>query len=130
MRKKLDVYIVKKIINLKELITHPAEKTPNKDIFRIRTSKDNYKSISCKEFKNDVNALGTALIERGLQGSNICVIGENSYEWVLTYMSVINGVGVIIPIDKELLDDELKNIIIDSEAKAVFFSKSVTAHLV
>lgn len=117
-------YSTRKVSTLRELITTPARKTPHKDVFRIRTSKESYRSISWKEFESDINALGTALIEKGLKGSNICVIGENSYEWILTYMSVVNGVGAIVAVDKDLQDEEIKNIIINSDAKAVVFSNT------
>lgn len=109
---------------LKELITGPAQKHPEKDLFRIRTSKETFRSVSWYDFETDINALGTALITKGLKNSKVCIIGENTYEWVLTYMSVINGVGVIVPIDKDLAVDEIKNIVNDCEAEAVFFTKS------
>lgn len=116
--------ILPKVAVLKDIIRIPATKTPNKDVFRIRTSKDTYKSISWKRFYDDVNALGTALLEYNIVGANISVIGENSYEWVLTYLAVVNGVGVIVPIDKELSVEEIKNIIVECNAKAVVFSKT------
>ena len=62
----------------------------------------NYKGISYPQFKGDVDALGTALLSLGLKDSFIAVLGENRYEWSVTYLSTVNGVGVIVPLDKEL----------------------------
>ena len=32
-------------------------------------------------------------------GEKIAVTGANSYEWIVTYMAVIIGGGVVLPID-------------------------------
>lgn len=109
---------------LKDVITWPLERTPEKDVFRVRIDRTHYKGISWKQFAQDVDALGTAMIARGLKNAHICVIGENSYEWVLTYMAVLCGVGVIVPLDRDLPAEKLKEQIQFSDAKAVFFSKT------
>ena len=61
-----------------------------------------FKPISYNKLRSDVFSLGTALMARGFSGKNIAVIGENRYEWLLTYFAVSGGVGVIVPLDKEL----------------------------
>ena len=38
----------------------------------------------------------------GLRDSKVAVIGENSYKWVVSYLAVANGTGVIVPLDKDL----------------------------
>ena len=80
-------------------------------------------NITYKEFGEDVIALGTALVEKlGLEGERIAVIGENSYEWAVSYFSVACGAGIVVPIDKELPSNEIENLVRRSEAKAIFYS--------
>lgn len=84
-----------------------------------------YKEITFKEFRNDVYSFATGLIDIGLKDKKIAVIGESRYEWVTTYMSVVCGVGTIIPIDKELPYEEVKFLLDFSEASCIVCSKAI-----
>ena len=83
-----------------------------------------YQKISYAQVKNDIDALGTKLISLGLKDSMIAVIGENCYEWVASYYAVVNGTGVVVPLDKELGRDEIYNLLRQSGCRAVFFTQS------
>lgn len=85
-----------------------------------------YTSITYREALSDVNGLGTALINRGLKGKRIAIIGETCYQWESSYLAVIGGAGVVVPLDKELAAGELQQLIIDAEASCVIFSKKYT----
>ena len=76
-----------------------------------------------KKYKEDVYALGTMLSELGMKNEHIAVIGENRYEWCVTYMAVTCGGGVIVPLDKELPKAEIENLLNRSKAKVIVFSK-------
>lgn len=58
----------------------------------------------------------------GLKDGFIAVVGENRYEWCVTYLATINGVGVIVPMDKELPACEMQNLLSISNAEAIVFS--------
>lgn len=77
---------------------------------------------SYTQFKNDIDALGTELLSRNLGGKNIIVMGENCYEWALVYMTVVCGVGTIVPVDKNLSSEELAKVAEFCEAEALFCS--------
>ena len=74
-------------------------------------------------FREDVYALGTALIALGFKGKHIGIVSENSYAWVVSYFAVTCGVGVIAPIDKELTDELISYLFTKADCEAVFFSK-------
>jgi long-chain acyl-CoA synthetase len=93
----------------------------SKDAFWIKSG-NNYKGIKYKEYEEEVNALGTAFLSLGLKDGYIAVIGENCYEWCLTYMATVNGTGVIVPLDKELPVGEIENLLERSGAAAIVFS--------
>ena len=85
--------------------------------------KGSFEEITYKQFGDDVTALGTALIKKyNLKDSRIVVIGENTYHWYVTYMAVLCGVGIIVPVDKELPANELENVIRRSKATAIVYS--------
>lgn len=85
--------------------------------------KEPFKEITFKEFTDDVIALGTALNNKyNLKDERIVIIGENTYNWYVSYMAMLCGVGIAVPVDKELPANEIENVIERSKATAVIFS--------
>ncbi|MDD6042628.1 MAG: AMP-binding protein, partial [Eubacteriaceae bacterium] len=80
-----------------------------------------YTRITYREALDDVNGLGTALINRNLKGKRIAVIGETCYQWESSYLAVICGTGLVVPLDKELSAEDLEGQIIDAQVSAVIF---------
>ena len=60
----------------------------------------------------------------GYKGKNIAIIGKNRYEWILSYVSVINGVGTVVPLDKGLPEDEIEMSIKRAKAEVIFCEES------
>ena len=46
---------------------------------------------------DDINKLGTALSKINMLNSHIAVIGENSYNWITVYLTVLQSNGVFVP---------------------------------
>lgn len=112
-----------KFENLKEMMEKTVENFGERTAFYMDGKGiEDSKKISYKEFMNDINSLGTALVEMGLKGKRIAVIGENRYEWELAYLAIVCGVGVVVPLDKALPDNEIESLIIRSEVEAIFYS--------
>jgi len=81
-----------------------------------------YQPISYRQLRRDVTAFGSALLSLGLKGNKIAVIGENRYEWIVSYLATVCGVGVIVPIDRELLADEISGLLKRSGAQTIVYS--------
>lgn len=82
-----------------------------------------FEYIKYSQIKEKINGLGTYMLkELNLKGEKIVVIGENSYRWYMTYMAVACGVGVIVPLDKGLPENEILNLLQKSGAKAIVYS--------
>ena len=112
-----------KFENLKEMMEKTVENFGERTAFYMDgKGLEDSKKISYKEFMNDINSLGTALVEMGLKGKRIAVIGENRYEWELAYLAIVCGAGVVVPLDKALPDNEIESLIIRSEVEAIFYS--------
>ena len=71
----------------------------------------------------DVKSLATALLDMGFKGKRVALIGENRYEWVISYLAVTCGGMVIAPLDKALPDKEITSLIKRSEVDAVIYEK-------
>ena len=91
--------------------------------FILKTEKEGeFKTITHKEFRDEINALGTALVKMGLKDKRIAVISENRYEWGLAYLAIATGTGVVVPLDRALPPNEIESLIERSEVKAIFYS--------
>ena len=122
--KKLNLREEEKFETIREYINRGIKKYNKNNAFIIKiknNNKINYKNITYKEFGEDIKNLGTKLIDMGLENKRIAIIGKNSYEWVCSYISVICGVGVAIPLDKGLQDDEIISLLNRSKADAIIF---------
>jgi long-chain acyl-CoA synthetase len=74
-----------------------------------------YETVSYQQTLADVNALGTALIDAGLKGKKIAIIGENSYWWAVSYLAVVCGTGIAVPLDKELSAKDVEGLVAQAE---------------
>ena len=121
MRKPIHKYM--QFTDLKDMLKKSGELYGDKTAYVFKTEeKGKFKEITHKEFRDDVNALGTALINLGLKDKRIAVISENRYEWCVGYLSVVTGTGVVVPLDKALPDNEIESLMIRSEIEAIIYS--------
>lgn len=117
------LYEVDEYNNLKEMMKNSKEKYANEVAFKFKTEiPGKLRTESYEEFTDKIDALGTALISIGLKGKRIAVISENRYEWALAYLSIVNGTGVVVPLDKSLPENEIISSIERSEVEAIFYS--------
>ena len=112
-----------KITDLKDMLKKSGEKYPEKIAYKIRIEQGKYKEITHKQVRNMIDSLGTVLIDMGLKGKRIGVIGENRYEWEIAYLSIVCGTGIVVPLDKSLPENELRSLIERSEIEAIFYTK-------
>lgn len=108
------------VTDIKNILETSAELYGDKPLFLQKFDKNEpFQEISYSKVLADVNALGTALIELGLKGKHIGVVGKNCYEWAESYLAVVGGTGVVVPLDKELNEDELSQLTASGELSAV-----------
>ena len=101
-----------KFTDLKDMLKQTEEVYGDRPAYIFKTEKKGeFKTITHKQFREDINALGTSLIKMGLKNKKIAVISENRYEWELAYLSISAGTGVVVPLDKALPDNEIENLI-------------------
>lgn len=127
--KKNELYEVKKFNNIKELLNNAVNLYGEKDAFIIKEKTDTeikYTHKTFNEFQSDINGLGTKLIQMGLKNKNVAIIGPNSYEWCVSYLSVLNGVGTVIPLDKSLPEEEIESLLQRSNANAIIYDDKYT----
>ncbi len=122
MRKPIHKFT--KYTDLKEMLQKSGEKFGDRPAYIFKTEeKGKFRKITHSEFREEINDLGTKLLDLGLKNKRIAVISENRYEWAVDYLAVATGVGVIVPLDKSLPNNEIESLIKRSEVEAIFYSK-------
>ncbi len=121
-------YNVRNVTTLKDMLNQSADLYGQKTAFLL-TKNGTEESISYAQFKADVDAFGTALHHLGLKDKCIGVIGENRYEWCVSYMATVGGTGIAVPIDRELNITEIENILRRCNADAIIYSGKHSEHM-
>ena len=84
------------IANLKHMMVTTTDLYPGNTAFKMKFPGDKvYTDIPYIRVLEEMNALGTALIARGLKDKRIAICGENCYYWCLSYLTAVCGVGVV-----------------------------------
>ena len=121
---------IREIVTLKDMLAGSADKYAKNPAFWVKRKKGQpYSPISYRLLQHDVNAMGTCMTEMGWQGKRIAVMGQGCYEWIVTYLAVMNGIGIIVPIDKELSGPEIENLLRTAECDAIFCTKAECSKL-
>ncbi|MDD4773627.1 MAG: AMP-binding protein [Eubacteriales bacterium] len=117
------------INNLRDIIRDGADKYGDRPALYYRRNKEEL-SFSFNDYNNNMNRLGTAFAALGLADAHIAVIGDTCPEYLVTYHATVNGGGVIIPLDRELSDNEIVNFLNISEASAVVYTENFNKRLI
>ena len=125
-KKRTEPYETTHYKTVKEFFYKTVRELPNESaILEKPDHKSPYRTFTYAEFKNDVEALGTALIKQlNLKDKRIIIISETQYYWYVSYMAMLCGVGIAVPIDKELPTNEIENLVKRSRASAIIYSKN------
>lgn len=115
---------IRPIIDIKHMLETSAEKYADNPAFYVKDKVGGpYRVITYKEAKADVDALGTAFIDLGLKNKKIAIIGENSYQWAISYLAIVCGTGIAVPLDKELPPEELEQLVVEAEVECILYGK-------
>ncbi len=118
------IYQTRKISNMKDMIFQSVNLFGTRNAFLIKGEDGQYYGKTYTELKDEIDALGTALIDLGLKDKKIAILSQNSAQWCTSYLTITGGVGVVVPLDRELPFHEIENLISRAGVSAVIFSSS------
>ncbi len=118
------IYKQRKISDLKDMISQTVNLFGNRNAFLVKRDDNEYVGITYLELKANIDALGTALINLGLKNKKIAILSENNEQWCTSYLTITGGVGVVVPLDRELPFNEIDNLISRSGVSAIIFSSN------
>lgn len=124
---KKEIKIIPQMGNYREMLEYARKNYSNNIAYKYKENLTDtpvkYVEKKYSQVVKDVKALATALLKLGLKGKKIALIGENRYEWCISYFAVTCGGMVIAPMDKTLPNKEISTLIKRSEVDAVIYEK-------
>ena len=124
------LYDYLEITDLKDMLNKTKNLYGEKIAYKIRNDEGKYKLITHKEVRDMIDSLGTELIDLGLKGKRIAIIGPNRYEWEIAYLAIVCGTGIAVPLDKSLPENELESLIERAEVEAIFYTEKYEESLI
>ena len=97
--------------------------------WRDPLAEDGIAARTYTDMLRDIKALATYLCAMGLEGRRIAVCGKNSYRWALSFLAVVSGCGIAVPLDRELRADEIAFYLQDSECSAVLYEDDMSGKI-
>lgn len=113
-----------KCANFNDFVRKFARRYGDKPAFIIKhkTGKDiTYQNISFNDVLDDVKNLSRSFINRGFNTKRVAIIGENKYEWILTYLTQLFVGGISVPLDKGLSYKEIELSLTRSHAEILVY---------
>lgn len=108
---------------LRDLIQYCVDQYGDADAYRYHEMPGGPDIVrSFRTFAQDINVLGTALVDLGLSGKHIVVVGANCYEWAVAHNAVVNGTGVSVPLDRQLPEQEVISLSERGQAEAFIYN--------
>ena len=113
---------VRNFTDLRDMIDQSVELYGDRTAFRFRDQlNDEPVNRTYGQFREECQALGTAMADLGHNGSRLAIVGENSYAWCVAHVASMNGLGVAVPLDRMLPEDELLGLLERGEADVLFY---------
>lgn len=115
-------YSVREFGTIREMLNQSLALFADRPAFEVKKGDIHYE-LTYTEYMAQLNALCNALLEMGVYRQKIGIISDNRYKYVLTYMTAICSGNCAVPIDKELLTDDIHGIIEAAGCSMLFVDK-------
>ena len=111
---------------IRDILVQAESKFGAEDAIRYKGHKKEIITKSYTQLKKDSAAFSSALRERGMDGRHIALTGPTSYEWIVSFLGIVNSGSIAVPLDVSLPVDEMCDLINRSDAE-VFVMDEVRA---
>lgn len=121
---------IKDIKTLREIIEYGTKKGGDKRQFVFLNAEKKEEERTFNQTWDEMVSLGTWYYMQGLDGKKkICIIAENSYEWIVAYYATLIGGNITVPMDIKLSDEDIVDQIVRCGCEGIVYSKK-TAHFI
>ena len=106
---------------IRDILEESAEKFSDIPAVKWLKKKEILEKSYCELMEN-MAAVRRGLLAEGFQGKHIALIGGSSVEWMESYLGIITGDTVAVPLDAGLPSEDLIDLINRSDSEALFMS--------
>lgn len=114
--------VVDEFETVKDVVAVVLKTYQNNPVFRYKQCKE-IKEKSKEEFTVDVQRIGQLFHEKYEKGSHIALLGKTSYEWICCYFAAMNSENIAVPLDKELPQEELAELIDFADTDCLIYDR-------
>jgi len=101
-----------------------------KDNIAFNYFEQSWQGITYGEFLGITKGIAAHLLNSGTRKEDrVAIVSENRYEWGASYLAILMAGGICVPIDAQLGPSEVENLLNDSEAVTVFYSKKTLSNI-
>lgn len=120
---------------IREIIVKSEAAYGPQDAFRYkvkRAGEDGKRAVQVEsktytDLKNDSERFSAVLESLGQAKGHIAVLGTTSYEWVVSYMGIVNSGSVAVPLDAQLPSADLCDLLNRAEVTTLVFDETKAA---
>lgn len=124
MKKSYKLFDVPQIDSVQDLLLRSANEYSDK-LAMEDLNETPIQKVTYKELLSNVLKFGNALQNLGIsERTHIAILGENRVQWSIAYFTCMLFNYVVVPIDKNLTQNDIYNIIHESESEVIIFSGS------
>jgi len=114
--------------DFRDMLDKTCEKAGNEYSFLEKDENNNYRGITFNQFRDFVQCVGEALYSIGLKPRDkVGVIGKNCIKWAYSYYAIVSSGFIIVPIDKEIKENEIEQIVAKSKIRGIVFENKYKA---
>ena len=119
MGKKSEKKYYAEISNFRELVKR-YESFGENIAFKYKQN-NKIEEITYNQYAKDIKKVAEKILDSDVK--RVAVIGNNRYEWVITYLGVTTAGKVIVPLDKALTDKEIQKMLKISKVDAIVYDE-------
>ncbi len=125
MNKPYAYYEHKKLKSFKELLEFNYKKNEEAIAFIFKNSKKETINKTYGDFYHDVIIMSN-YFSNTYKGKHIALIGENSYNYLVLFFSIIISQNIAVVIDKDLDERKINELLKKSNSKIIYYSPDYT----
>lgn len=112
---------MEEIKTLYDVVQFAARNYAANTAFRYKKGRKEIEEKSYAQFAKDVQAVSHAVLEMGMIGKQVALLGTSSYEWIVCYFGICNCGAVAVPLDAQLSKEALTDLLRRADAEALFY---------
>lgn len=110
--------------HLRQMLEIKAVTVPDKIAFRYMPNRKTLVEKTYAEFYQEIRWLATYLLKRGVRNHKIALMGENTYQWLLSYFAIVTSGNIAVLLAKDFTAEEVGILLGQTDTDLIVASKS------